>query len=463
MYASRIARWKTAAPETKRSGFIARAARQVERQTDRQHNADVQQPVGRPLDAAARGYFEPRFGYDFSQIRVHTDTAAHASAASHDALAYAAGQDIVFANGQYQPHTTAGRWLIGHELAHVVQQRGSTASSRGAEGALEKDADAAAMQVALGGPVRVAAARNGPPVQFARVSNGGFGKALEEYTNLHSVENKAIDLLTKSPTFMGLIGRLDPKYVWFRDPAVPGQEFNAGGQLTKPPAAAGKRTMLITQGGGSRFEAFGSPDNPNSSDMIVIEPSDTPGFIQRIAHEATHAAAFVGAAPPPAQSLADEIKAGLKDEIAARTSEAQVLKEVPKPVAKGAEPVGSRTERDVERDLSPGFNLTYLELFFFARELRDAQAAEKLDDDAAKKLREEIDRFNGAYSTGLTEHHWAHSRYGRVWFDRVTAQREWQNFMQHNSPQDTGFVARKETMLQNHAKWFFYGKVAYLT
>lgn len=463
MYASRIARGETAAPKPERSSFVGRPALQVERQTDRQRNADVPHSVGQPLDAAARGHFEPRFGHDFSKVRVHTDTAADKLAAWHDALAYAAGQDIVFASGQYQPHTTAGRWLIGHELAHVVQQRGSTASSRGAEGTLEKDADAAAMRATLGGPVRVAAARNGPAVQFARVSNGGFGKALEEYTNLHSVENKAIDLLKKSPTFMGLIGRLDSRYVWFRDPAVPGQEFNAGGQLTKPPAAAGKRTMLITQGGGSRFEPYGSPDNPNSSDMIVIEASDTPGFIQRIAHEATHAAAFVDAAPPQAQPLADEIKAGLKDEIAARTSEAQVLKEVPESVAKGAEPVGSRTKRDVERDLSPGFNLTYLELFFFARELRDAQAAEKLDDDAAKKLRDEIDRFRGAYSAGLAEHHWAHSRYGRVWFDRVTAQREWQNFMQHDSPQDPGFVARKETMLQNHAKWFFYGKVAYLT
>ncbi len=462
MCAWHIARGETARPEPERSGFIGRAARPAERQTDRQHNPAVSRSAGRPLDAAARGYFEPRFGHDFSQVRVHTDTVAHTLAASNDALAYAAGQDIGFASGQYRPHTTEGRWLIGHELAHVVQQRGSTASSRGAEGALEKDANAAATGAVLGRPVRVAAACNVPAVQFAPVSNGGFGKALEEYTNLHSVEDKAVDLLKKSPTFMGLIGQLDPRYVWFRDPAVPGQEFNTSGQLTKPPAAAGKRTMLITQGGGSRFEAYGSPDNPNGSDMIVIEPSDTPGFIQRIAHEATHAAAFVGAARPQPQSLADEIKAGLKDEIAARTSEAQVLKEVPKAIAKGAEPVGARTERDVQRDLSPGFNLTYLELFFFARELRDAQAAEKLDDDAAKKLRDEIDRFHGAYSTGLTEQHWAHSRYGRVWFDRVTAQREWQDFMQRNSPQDPGFLSKKETMLQNHAKWFFYGKVAYL-
>jgi hypothetical protein len=95
--------------------------------------------------------------------------------------------------------------------------------------------------------------------------------------------------------------------------------------------------------------------------------------------QGAHAAAFVDAAPPP---LADEIRAELKDEIDARTSAAQVLKEVPQAVAQRGESVG-RTERDVEHDLRPGFNLTYLELFFFARELRDAQAAENLDDDAA--------------------------------------------------------------------------------
>jgi len=461
MFASRYAK-----PQTGAQGSVDRASLERSSFVARAHRAG-QPSTGRPLDATARGYFEPRFGHDFSQVRVHIDAAANSSASAHGAVAYAAGQDLVFASGQFQPHTTAGRWLIGHELAHVVQQRGSTSAGRTADGALEKEAGTAALQVALGGRAQVAAAHGAPSVQFLPVSAGGFGKALEEYTNTWKVEDKAINLLKKSKTFMALIGRLDPKYVWFRDPtfkstgATPSLEFGASGQITKPPAAAGKRAMLITAGGGSRFEAFGSPDNPNGTDMIVIDPTGTPGFIQRIAHEATHAAAFVGAGPPSPQTLVAEIASGIQDEIAARKSEAQVLKEVPPKVAKGAEPVGLLTERDVERDLSPGFNLTYLEMFFFARELRDAQAAEKLDDAAAKKLRDEIEQFHGAYSTGLTEHHWAHSRYGRVWFDRVYAQREWQDFTQHNSQQDPGFTAKKETMLQNHAKWFFYGKVSY--
>jgi hypothetical protein len=54
---------------------------------------------GQPMDSATCGFFEPRFGRDFSDVRIHTeDTAAH-SAAAIDALAYAAGSDIVFASG----------------------------------------------------------------------------------------------------------------------------------------------------------------------------------------------------------------------------------------------------------------------------------------------------------------------------------------------------------------------------
>jgi hypothetical protein len=429
--------------------------------------------AGRPLDAATRGYFEPRFGQDFSHVRVHTDAAAQASAASHGALAYAAGRDVVFANGQYRPHTTEGRWLIAHELAHVVQQRGGTPSGRSADRGLEKEADRAAVSIALGGSARVAAGRNGPAAQFARVSGGGFGKALEEYTNEWKVEDRAVTLLTKSKTFMALVDTLDRNYVWFDDPAFNPKtasqtllELGPDGRAVKPPSAAGKRTLRIMLAFGSRFVTVGSPDNERSMDIIGIESPDTPIFIQRIAHEATHAAHAVGAAAPPPKTLTDEINAGINEEIGTRKSEAQVVKEVSKdmtrPERAGFEPVGALTPREVERDFTPGFNLTYMELFYFGRELREAQAAEKLDEAAAGKLRDEISSFHGAYSTGLTEHHWAQSRYGRVWWDRVTAQREWQSFMEHNKPSDHGFAAKKETMLQNHAKWFFYGKVSYL-
>jgi hypothetical protein len=77
---------------------------------------------GRPLDPAARAFFEPRFARDFSRVRVHADAAAAASAQAIGARAYAAGADIVFAAREYAPGTEAGRRLLAHELAHVAQQ-----------------------------------------------------------------------------------------------------------------------------------------------------------------------------------------------------------------------------------------------------------------------------------------------------------------------------------------------------
>ncbi len=77
---------------------------------------------GQPLDTRVRAFMEPRFGRDFSGVQVHTDAAAAESARDVGAHAYAAGNHLVFAGGQYAPDGDTGRRLIAHELAHVVQQ-----------------------------------------------------------------------------------------------------------------------------------------------------------------------------------------------------------------------------------------------------------------------------------------------------------------------------------------------------
>ena len=79
---------------------------------------------GAPMPRDVRAYFEPRFGHDFSHVRVHTDGDAAQAAHSIQARAYTVGRDIVFGAGEYSPATRAGRHLLAHELAHVVQQRG---------------------------------------------------------------------------------------------------------------------------------------------------------------------------------------------------------------------------------------------------------------------------------------------------------------------------------------------------
>jgi len=91
--------------------------------------SDVLSSPGHPLDCATRAFFEPRFGQDFSHVRVHTDSPAAESARAINAHAYTAGPDIVFAPGQYSPGTTSGRTLLAHELTHTLQQTGSPAAS----------------------------------------------------------------------------------------------------------------------------------------------------------------------------------------------------------------------------------------------------------------------------------------------------------------------------------------------
>lgn len=88
----------------------------------------VRNEPGSALDGSTRTFMESRFGHDFSQVRVHTSDGASASAQSIGARAYTVGQHLVFGQGQYAPHSSAGRHLLAHELTHVVQQAGGSSS-----------------------------------------------------------------------------------------------------------------------------------------------------------------------------------------------------------------------------------------------------------------------------------------------------------------------------------------------
>lgn len=83
---------------------------------------DVLRSPGQPLDPATRAFFEPRFGYDFGAVRVHTNAQAAESARAVNALAYTVRGDVVFGPGQYTPGTSEGQRLLVHELTHVIQQ-----------------------------------------------------------------------------------------------------------------------------------------------------------------------------------------------------------------------------------------------------------------------------------------------------------------------------------------------------
>lgn len=77
---------------------------------------------GQLLPESVRAFFEPRFGHDFSQVRIHTDLRAGATARTLRAEAFTTGRNIAFAPGRYAPNAAAGQRLLAHELSHIVQQ-----------------------------------------------------------------------------------------------------------------------------------------------------------------------------------------------------------------------------------------------------------------------------------------------------------------------------------------------------
>ncbi|MDO9598365.1 MAG: DUF4157 domain-containing protein [Azoarcus sp.] len=120
---------------------------------------------GEALSPSARAFFEPRFGHDFSRVRVHRDAPAAASAREVAAHAYTVGHHLVFASGRYAPDSGSGRALLAHELAHVIQQRAAVQRSsvspeaetrRTPSDTDEEDEQALAEAPVAGGPVTTA-------------------------------------------------------------------------------------------------------------------------------------------------------------------------------------------------------------------------------------------------------------------------------------------------------------------
>jgi hypothetical protein len=91
---------------------------------------------GNPLDTGARSFLEKRMGQDFADVRVHTGPRADESARAISAQAYTVGTDVVFREGAYRPDTPAGRHVLAHELAHVVQQKAGPVDGTPAPGGI---------------------------------------------------------------------------------------------------------------------------------------------------------------------------------------------------------------------------------------------------------------------------------------------------------------------------------------
>jgi hypothetical protein len=130
---------------------------------------------GQPLDRATRSALEPRFGHDFSRVRIHHDSPSADALGAH---ACTVGSDVVFGAGKYAPRTDEGRRLLAHELTHVTQQRGVVARSAAtldigpADDVYEREADRTAAAVTSG--------RSAAPPTTAAPRLQGFWSELRE-------------------------------------------------------------------------------------------------------------------------------------------------------------------------------------------------------------------------------------------------------------------------------------------
>jgi hypothetical protein len=135
--------------------MLADEAAQEQNQSSPVHDV-IGKGGGAPLDESTRSTMESRFGQDFSDVRVHTDSRASASAEAVGANAYTVGSDVVFRGGHFDSSSPTGQRTIAHELSHVVQQRSGPVEGTEAPGGIklsdpddrfERAADATADQV----------------------------------------------------------------------------------------------------------------------------------------------------------------------------------------------------------------------------------------------------------------------------------------------------------------------------
>jgi Domain of unknown function (DUF4157) len=434
--------------------------------------------AGQPLDAATRAFMEPRFGHDFSHVRVHADEKAAESAQALQARAYTVGSNIVFGAGQFEPGAHAGRGLLAHELTHVLQQQGQTSGvgrDSGESSGLEREASDGAARVVSGGSARIAASPSTPAIQRFKISSGGFGKELESSAKNWAIPDSTLKLLMKSPTFMAMVNTLDSHYLSSDDAMQHGfpsfviqkgyQKLDPSGKISGVSKSVdGKRVIHIAGGiGGAAFKPAWNPDNPFSGDVIEMTAATREIFIQELIHESTHATRFITGANPSATTMADEINVGIHDEIAARTTEEKGLKEIPDAgVQARAATVGSKNAREVQRDMAPALGVTYMENIYFGHKLREKQKAENIPDTEAEQIASSVRAnpdsgifYERSLNSPLSDFAW-------LCYQRAQVIKEWKDFFKTNKLSDPGFAANKEKVLQSHVTKWMNSEVSYL-
>jgi hypothetical protein len=442
---------------------------------------------GQSLPESVRSFFEPRFGYDFSQVRVHTNTAAAEVAHAVNSRAFTAGCDVVFGAGQFAFNTLQGKKLLAHELTHSIQQKAVTNKLPASTAASSANAN------------RINQIYGAPRLQRIRLTGGQFGRAMERYQQDVEIPDRPFRLIWRSGIFRHLVNELDRHYVSLYDNDLTTEfELNPDGTLTNDESKNGewargdrRRVILIWSSGvdeSSLFLPAFTPDNNQRYDLMVIhdiyyrsnhlprERIEQDGeFVRSLAHETTHAFNLAtGSGTGPSQSLTASIADSVQEEAGSRSREVQILSEIQRRngLRGYTHSAGSTVPREIERSFVSGTpRRTYLEMFFFNHKLQEARR--QITDEEASRIERIV---NDIALTAATANRYLNkdslilyynndlgifteltSEYGKWLFWQRVIDLRWEAFMRSGiqSPSD------KEVILQEHAHAYFDSGVAY--
>ena len=400
---------------------------------------DVVPSPGEPLDTATRAFMEPRFGHDFAHVRIHCDERSAAVARSLNARAYTVGTHIVFGAGEYAPSREAGKRLLAHEMAHVLQQNQSgTLAIQRREGQypgptlpagnVEKNYPTyytilKPKKLNVKGPFSAAI--------LDSISSSYFdapGKCISksECTPEFHGARKAeliLTLLESSADFVDMAAKLDAFYADDGNPGFRMSEAFMGSKFVRAGMPFQTRrgekaitdsgdVMMIDQGGNPLM----SGANPKLTDEQVAV-----AFVDALVHETVHAFRRVSKLTKPG------LKGSIEEELETRKKSGAILTDIasgsPKNAIKQeaeryikAIQADTRSMKQVGLSIVSGDGITYVESFFVDvafREFFDGYAKSKPDlipgltdldhpsavtpgaaDDHAQKVRELIEKFS---------------------------------------------------------------------
>jgi hypothetical protein len=228
-----------------------------------QHEIHASRGGGAPLSAALRTDLEPRFGYDFSNVRVHTDGRAASLARALGARAFTVGSDIMFGAGSFRTETPEGKRLLAHELTHVVQQGGDVKTAAPASLPIGHHASAyvareevdAGDQPDLADMGSTASDMGSPPVPVAPRWRSGTICHRPSRRNM-DYPNTYVELVTVDLSVMKLTIRWNnpapglPIGPWGISPGVGKCNFHGACADCNDPAVSTRRGSLCTPKGG---------------------------------------------------------------------------------------------------------------------------------------------------------------------------------------------------------------------